>query len=189
MKVIQEVEIASIGTVTFKRVRRSKHIRVVVTGKESARVTFPYWGSYAKAHDFLLSKCSWIRAQQQKMAALKKYRQEQLAMCGAVSRIQARKILLPRVHHLSARYAFQINRIAVRDQRTRWGSCSAKKNINLNYRLVYLPEYLRDYVILHELAHTKIQNHSKQFWDYLDEFVPEAKKVDAELRAYSYLLV
>ena len=72
-------------------------------------------------------------------------------------------------------------RLTVRAQKTRWGSCSAKKNINLNYRLLFLTEDLMDYVLLHELAHTQHMNHSKTFWDYLQTLIADARDLDKQL--------
>lgn len=70
----------------------------------------------------------------------------------------------------------------MREQRTRWGSCSGKNNISLNVKLVLLPEELIDYVILHELVHTRIHNHGKKFWDELDIYTGNAKAVAKRLK-------
>ena len=66
--------------------------------------------------------------------------------------------------------------------KTRWGSCTAKNNINLNMLMTYLPKKIQDYVILHELLHTRIKNHSKGFWLELDRFTGNAKGSQKELK-------
>jgi len=72
-------------------------------------------------------------------------------------------------------------KVRIGDQKSRWGSCSAKKTISLNWRLILLPYELGNYVIMHELAHTRHLNHSKEFWDFLDSICPNARILDEEL--------
>jgi hypothetical protein len=72
-------------------------------------------------------------------------------------------------------------RISVRDQKTRWGSCSSKGNLNFNYRLYYMPQHLMDYVIIHELSHRRQMNHSKLFWAEVQKYCPDYKKCVNEL--------
>jgi hypothetical protein len=73
-------------------------------------------------------------------------------------------------------------RISVRDQKTRWGSCSSKGNLNFNYRLYYMPQHLMDYVIIHELSHRRQMNHSKLFWAEVQKYCPNYKKCVNELK-------
>ena len=79
-------------------------------------------------------------------------------------------------------------RIAVKMQKTRWGSCSALGNINVNLRVVALPATLREYVIVHEAAHLREQNHSKRFWHLIGEHYPDHRAAEAELRRYWIIL-
>jgi hypothetical protein len=73
-------------------------------------------------------------------------------------------------------------RISVRDQKTRWGSCSSKGNLNFNYRLYYMPQHLMDYVIIHELSHRRQMNHSNLFWAEVQKYCPNYKKCVNELK-------
>ena len=73
----------------------------------------------------------------------------------------------------------------VKNIKTRWGSCSSLNNINLNLHLMRLPDHLIDYVILHELAHTKEKNHGKSFWNLVDSLVMDLKEMKKELKTYS----
>ncbi|MFW6679491.1 M48 family metallopeptidase [Lacrimispora sp. AGF001] len=75
-------------------------------------------------------------------------------------------------------------RIAIRDQATRWGSCSGKGNLNFNWRLVLLPEDLADYVVVHELAHRSYMNHSKAFWSTVEKEIPDYRSRRKRLREY-----
>jgi predicted metal-dependent hydrolase len=86
--------------------------------------------------------------------------------------------------HLAKQHEFTYNMVSIRNQRTRWGSCSCKGNISLNIKLVALPPELFDYVILHELVHTRIHNHSKKFWKELDKYIENGKAKAAGLIEY-----
>ena len=75
-------------------------------------------------------------------------------------------------------------RISIRNQKTRWGSCSSLGNLNFNYRLFFMPDELMDYVIVHELCHRIHMNHSKQFWKEVEKYYPEYRKAQNVLRKY-----
>lgn len=92
------------------------------------------------------------------------------------NKIQARKIIKAKLDHFAQIYDFSYNRIFIRNQKSRWGSCSAKKNLNFNYRLIFLEPDLLDYVLIHELCHLKEMNHSKKFWQLLAGIIPDYKE-------------
>ena len=71
-----------------------------------------------------------------------------------------------------------VNRISIKDQKTRWGSCSSKGNVNFNYKLYYMPQALMDYVIVHELSHRKYMNHSDLFWNEVGNIVPSTECIE-----------
>jgi predicted metal-dependent hydrolase len=79
-------------------------------------------------------------------------------------------------------YGFPLNRITIRNTKSRWGSCSKKGNLNFNYRIVFLPPTLADYLVVHELCHLKEFNHSIRFWNLVAIIIPNHKKLQAELR-------
>lgn len=85
----------------------------------------------------------------------------------------ARVFVHERLAHYNAHYGFTYRRVAIRDQKTCWGSCSEKGNLNFNYRLLFLPPELADYVIIHELCHLGELNHSKAFWVLVAQACPE----------------
>jgi hypothetical protein len=79
--------------------------------------------------------------------------------------------------------------VFIKNLKSKWGSCSSAQNINLSLLLVLLPSHLIDYIILHELAHTRHMNHSKAYWDYLDTLTEgKAKKYDREMKNYQHLI-
>lgn len=92
----------------------------------------------------------------------------------------AKHHLPPLLHTLASVHGLPINRVTIRDTKSRWGSCSAQHNISLNYKLLFLPHALTQHVMLHELAHTRVMNHSRMFWDTLRQLDPHC---DAHNRA------
>lgn len=98
-------------------------------------------------------------------------------------RDRAREFVHGKLAAWNAHYGFLYLRVAIRDQRTRWGSASRKKNLNFNYRIVKLPEHLADYIIVHELCHLAHLNHSEAFWDAVARTIPDHRARRAELRA------
>lgn len=101
-----------------------------------------------------------------------------------VWRREANIYLKKRVQELATKYGFRYNRVTIKNTRSRWGSCSHQNNINLTLHLMYLPQHLQDYIILHELAHTVEKNHGPAFWALLDEILGDAKKTDKEMKKY-----
>jgi predicted metal-dependent hydrolase len=95
----------------------------------------------------------------------------------------ARELTLARLHHFNQHYNLTWNRVAIRNQRRCWGSCSSSKNLNFNYKIQFLPPHLRDYIIVHELCHLVHMNHGKAFWDLVAEQMPDFKIYAQELRA------
>jgi predicted metal-dependent hydrolase len=96
----------------------------------------------------------------------------------------AKAFLTTRTSELSEKHELKFGRLFVRSQRTKWGSCSVKRNISLNWRLIGAPERVIDYVILHELLHTKVMNHSQTFWVHLRAICPWAEEAVAWLNSH-----
>lgn len=96
----------------------------------------------------------------------------------------SRKVIEERVFYLNkvTSLNFSYKKIFIRNQKTRWGSCSSSGNLNFNYKLAFLPERLRDYVIIHELCHLKEMNHSKRYWDLVEKVLPNYREPEGELR-------
>ncbi len=87
-------------------------------------------------------------------------------------RMQAAKLIKARTDKLSARLGLTYNRVTIRGQKTRWGSCSHKGNLSFNWKLIMAPEPVIDYIIIHELTHLKEMNHTKRFWELVTEHCP-----------------
>ena len=96
------------------------------------------------------------------------------------------EITIPsRLSSLAEDHGFHYRRVTIRGQKTRWGSCSSQKNINLNYKLLFLPPAMVDYVLIHELCHTLEMNHSKRFWALVADCDPDYKRHDKALNEYA----
>ncbi len=96
--------------------------------------------------------------------------------------------LVQRTWELASLHQVRIDRVSVRNQKSRWGSCSVKKTISLNWRLVQTPAFVRDYIILHELMHLREMNHSPRFWREVEQVCPEYEKAERWLKEHAALL-
>ena len=101
-------------------------------------------------------------------------------------RESARELVTERVEHFSkyygSKYGITVGKISIRNQRSRWGSCSKNGNLNFNYKLLFLPAEARDYVIVHEICHIKEFNHAAAFWALVEEQVTGWRTLRRELR-------
>ncbi|MBU2520893.1 MAG: M48 family metallopeptidase [Proteobacteria bacterium] len=184
----RKVAIKGVGEILLERSSRARHINLSVRPFKGVRVAVPYGVSFDKAEEVTHSKAGWIKKHLDRMELIEQESIE-LKKNNHINHKEARKFLTNRLNELSGKHGFDYNKVFVRNQRTRWGSCSVKNNINLNVNLVCLPEELIDYTILHELVHIRIKNHNKEFWDELDKLVVNAKKLDKKLNKYNVLLL
>ena len=178
------IEIAGVGPVLFERSKKAKHLNISVKPFTGVRVAVPDGLSFQKAEEFVDTKTDWI---QRHLVRMKQYEEEsQLTLNTFVDfdRSSAKRKLTRRLKHLAGKHGFTYNRVFIRNQKTRWGSCSQKNNISLNMKLIKLPDELRDYVILHELVHTKVKDHSNGFWAELNRLVGNGKGMASRLREY-----
>lgn len=178
------VEHPEVGTIKYLGNNKAKRI-IISVKPEFVRVVIPKRQSFKSAQKFVESRLEWIKKNKTKIK-LQTQKKDELP---EIDRKVARKVLCRRIGELAQLHNFVYNRISIRKQKTRWGSCSSKDNINLNMNLLHLPPELMDYVLLHELVHTKVKNHSKDFWDELDTVVPNARIIDRKLKDYQYCLI
>ena len=187
----KKVHILGIGEVLLEKSSRAKHMNLSIRPFRGVRVAVPKGVSFESAESFARSKSQWVIKHLSQLKAIEEeaVRRQNDPAGGNIDRKTGRRILVQRLNELSEKHGFPYNRVFVKSQKTRWGSCSEKKNINLNFNLVRLPEKLMDYAIMHELVHTKILNHSTRFWVLLEKFVKNARDLDRELQQYSVFLV
>lgn len=161
------VEIENVGTVLLQKNKQSRYLRISVKADGTVRLTMPARSAWQHGIEFIIEKKSWIVHQQRQMLE----RQKNMPTVELPSRSEmllAKKKIAARVTEIAGRFGYKYNRLTFRRQRTLWGSCSANNNISLNINLMMLPDELADYVILHELVHTKVKDHSDRFWSEMD---------------------
>ena len=178
-----EIEHPDVGIIRYIKNNLAKRI-VISVKPDFVRVTVPRRQTLKNAQKFVEQKIGWIKTHSRNMQFLSEKSKE----LPKIKKEDARKKLGKRLSELAQEHNFQYNRVSIRNQRTRWGSCSSKDNISLNMKLLHLPEHLIDYILLHELVHTRVKNHSKTFWDELETVVPNARTIDKQLREYQYCL-
>jgi len=175
----RRIEIEGIGVVLFRRSRRAKRIRISIQDPERITVAVPYGASFDRARAFTTSKREWILKQRARLHRTPVLDPKMLQDPKA-----AGENLLLRLEALSHLHGLPYRRASIRNQTSRWASCSPKNNISLNLRLALLPEPLVDYVLIHELVHTRIKNHGIQFWEMLEGRLHGARLLDKELRKF-----
>lgn len=164
--------------------RRAKSIRLRLDSDGRLLLTIPSRFHLRRAESFIAEKADWIakrinEAQRQERGPFslpgpeKEYRE-----CKEL----AERIILDCVGEMNGLYGFSYSGIAVRNQRSRWGSCSSKGRLSYSYRIAFLPKRYREYVVVHELCHLKEFNHSVRFWSLVEQAVPDHASVRREMR-------
>ena len=136
------------------------------------------------AERFFKSKFSWVL---KTLENFKPYRAKPKIISGRREylkfKAQALALATQKVKELNQSYNFNYQNIKIGNQKTRWGSCSKKGNLNFNYKIVHLPEHLLNYLIVHELCHLKEFNHSREFWQLVEKVIPDYKVCRKQLRS------
>jgi len=145
-------------------------------------VAVPTRTSFREALEFVYLKKDWIQRHLAKVEQNENRKKTFIDPFLDIDKADAKKRLTARLYCLAKEHGFTCNNVSIREQKTRWGSCSHKNNISLNVKLVLLPKELIDYVMLHELVHTRIHNHSMKFWAELDRYVGNSKIIAKRLR-------
>jgi hypothetical protein len=173
----------------FTRHPRARRYVIRVADDGTVRVTIPRWGSKREATAFVDRERRWIEKERRRVEEERERAKRDRATAPSADvvrelRERARRELPARVLELGARHALQVTRVSVRNQRWRWGSCSKNGHICLNWRLVQAPDWVRDYVIVHELMHLKRMDHSPKFWALVARACPEYQAARTWLRSF-----
>ncbi|HJZ75979.1 MAG TPA: M48 family metallopeptidase [Vicinamibacterales bacterium] len=168
----------------FVRHPSAKRYVLRVGDDGGVRVTIPRWGSRREAQEFARTQQGWIDRQRRKIAAERARQDVPSPSRGELHAliVRARMELPPRLRQLAAAHGLTVSRISIRNQRWRWGSCNRNGHICLNWRLVTMPEWVRDYVLIHELMHLKRMDHSPKFWKLVAAACPRYQDARRWLR-------
>lgn len=171
--------------IEWKKSLRAKYISLRIRPNGTLLITLPFWKGPKSALPFVLEKQDWIirarkKLENRQVNALK-VNQSEIPQV----RKQAKSVLGSRLEALAGEYGFHYTGVRFQWMKSRWGSCSPHNSISLNLALIYLPKELQDYVILHELCHTRVKNHGKGFWSLLDEYTNhQAKQLARKMKEY-----
>lgn len=170
----------------FVRHPRARRYVVRVRGDGSVRVTIPRWGSKREAAAFADSQHVWIEKQRARIEGARAAPSMAMPLDEErVWRAKAAWALPERLRALAEEHGLAVSRVSVRNQRWRWGSCSPGGHICLNWRLILMPDWVRDYVLVHELMHLKRLDHSARFWKLVAAACPGYQQARAWLHAHA----
>lgn len=185
------VKIAGLSVLLVRSSRKTLAVQIRADGTVIARA--PLRMPKDRILCFLSEKASWIRMQQGKMQEREKMRQQARIHLDAAQekelRERAKPVLAQRTAYFARQVGVTYGRITVRDQKTRWGSCSQTGNLNFNFRLILAPPEVLDYVVVHELCHRRQMNHSAQFWQEVAQVLPDYRKRKAWLTENGWRLM
>ena len=185
------VKIAGLSVLLVRSSRKTLAVQIRADGTVIARA--PLRMPKDRILCFLSEKASWIRMQQGKMQERENMRQQARIHLDAAQekelRERAKSVLAQRTAYFARQIGVTYGRITVRDQKTRWGSCSQTGNLNFNFRLILAPPEVLDYVVVHELCHRRQMNHSAQFWQEVAQVLPDYRKRKAWLTENGWRLM
>jgi predicted metal-dependent hydrolase len=163
----------------FVRIRRARRYVLRVRPDGDLRVTIPRGGSQREARRFAERHVDWAHRQRSKVLAGRRPPHEEQAL-----RERAGRELPPQLLALAAAHGLAVSRVTIRNQRSRWGSCSPRGHIALNYRLVLMPDAVREYILIHELMHLRQPNHSIRFWRQVEAACPGFRDAERWLKRH-----
>ncbi|MEE9543312.1 MAG: YgjP-like metallopeptidase domain-containing protein [Thermodesulfobacteriota bacterium] len=179
------IEIDGIGPVLFIRSLRARRMNVSIRPVKGVRVAIPRSYTLDDALGFVRSRADWINEQLAGLTfAAERHRDLFDAQPSLFEKLEAKEALTLRARELSEEHALPFNRLYLKNYKSRWGSCSIKNDISLNIMLARLPAELIDYIIVHELAHTRWRGHGVRFWSFMERLIPGARVLDARMKDY-----
>jgi predicted metal-dependent hydrolase len=171
--------VSRIAPFYFVRHRRARRYLLRVESDGRLRVTIPRGGSQREADAFARRHLDWVLRQRAVLGQVRFSADERQRL-----KARAHEELPAQLQRLAAQHDLHVTRISIRNQRTRWGSCGRDGHICLNWRLVAMPDWVRDYVIIHELMHLKRLDHSPAYWRLVAGACPRFREARQWLRTH-----
>ena len=174
-----------LGMIECVRSLRARSIRLVVRRDGTLRLTYPLFSSRAKAIAFAESKMEWIERTRQRIS--QRTAQYPTITPSEVERLrrEAHAYIPSTLSRLAQEHGFRYTSLRISSAHTRWGSCSGRNGISISLFLMLLPEHLREFILLHELCHTRHHNHSAAFHQLLNAHVGGNERTyNRELKSY-----
>lgn len=162
--------------------RRAKNIRLSIYSDRGLAATKPVWVSERMVENFIIKKGDWVLSKLEHFKELKVDLPKSSYKDFLKSKGDVYKFVKKRIDFWNAARDFKFSKINIRNQKTRWGSCSRNGSLSFNYKIALLPPNMADYIIVHELCHLKEFNHSFRFWGLVGKFVPDYLEIKKELR-------
>ena len=168
---------------TLKISKRAKRLRMSIHPGGSLVITKPYGLPLMFVNSFIRNKAGWILIKMEYFKQFKGTKNIKNSKAHYLKyKEEARSFIVKKVKEINQYYNFNYNKISIRNQATRWGSCSQNGNLNFNYKLLFLPTKVAEYVITHEICHLKEMNHSSRFWKLVVQTIPNYKEIRKELK-------
>lgn len=168
----------------FHKHKRAKSIKIRIYEGRELRITVPYYVPYKAGEFFLYRNKKKILEELERARTLLPALPSSSREDYIKYKERARLFLYEKLDRFNSFYNFRYERVSVKDQRSRWGSCSCKKNLNFSYKIIFLPEDLADYIVVHELCHLGELSHSPKFWKLVERTIPDHKERKRKLKRY-----
>ena len=179
------VEHKTLGKIECVRSLRARSIRLVVRRDGTLRLTYPLFSNRSHAISFAESKIEWIERTRKRISERTTHYPTITHEEVEKLRREARTYIPATLEHLARTHGFQYTSLRISQAHTRWGSCSGRNGISISLFIMLLPEHLREFILLHELCHTRHHNHSAAFHTLLDSLVGGNERTyNRELKGY-----
>lgn len=167
---------------SIRKSTRAKRLRITVYCNCDIVVTLPYHKTISDAEVYLKQKAKWISEKLNFFKKAKRFNAKNKLINFTNNKEEAYRLTIKIIKKFNTMYNFKYNKITIKNHKSKWGSCSSKGNLNFNYRIIFLPRRLAEYIVVHELCHIGELNHSRKYWNLVQKALPNYQALTRELR-------